>query len=225
MLTGAESDVSETDSFIEEVSEEVRRDRLYGYVRRYGWIAVVAVLLLVGGASYNEYRKAQVISAAQAKGDAILSALEKDPGADRLAELEGLDPSVQSSPVVAMLLAGEALEAEDPGAAADALQAVIDDAEQPQLYRDLALLKRVILTSNEVAPDARISTLSALTTPGSTFRVLAEEQIALAELEKGDREAAIARLRALLVDVEASQGLRVRAQQLIVALGEDVDPA
>ena len=36
--------VSDTDSFIAEVNEEVRREQLYGYLRKYGWIAVVAVL-------------------------------------------------------------------------------------------------------------------------------------------------------------------------------------
>ena len=43
--------MSETDSFIDEVNEEVRRDRLYAALRRYGWIAIVAVLAIVGGAA------------------------------------------------------------------------------------------------------------------------------------------------------------------------------
>ena len=45
--------MSNPDSFIREVTEEVRRDRLYGYVRRYGWIAALLVLLVVGGAAWN----------------------------------------------------------------------------------------------------------------------------------------------------------------------------
>ncbi len=51
--------MSDTDSFIDEVSEEVRRDRLYATFRRYGWIAILAVLLLVAGATWNEWRKGQ----------------------------------------------------------------------------------------------------------------------------------------------------------------------
>ena len=51
--------MSDTDSFIEEVSEEVRRDRLFKLMKRYGWIAILAVLLLVGGAAFNEVRKAR----------------------------------------------------------------------------------------------------------------------------------------------------------------------
>ncbi len=217
--------MSETDSFIEEVSEEVRRDRLFGYLRRYGWIAVLAIIVLVGGAAFNEYRKASTQAAAEAKGDAILSALEADGATGQLAAFDALEAELAESPVVAMLRANAALEAEDPAAAAAALQAVIDDADQPRLYRDMAILKHSILTAGETDPAERIATLSALTTPGGTFRVLAEEQIALAELQQGNRDAALERLRALILDTEASQGLRLRAQQLIVALGEDADPA
>ena len=50
--------MSETDSFIEEVAEEVRRDRLFKMFRRYGWIAALVVIVIVGAASWNEYRKA-----------------------------------------------------------------------------------------------------------------------------------------------------------------------
>ena len=47
--------MSETDSFIEEVSEEVRKDRLFAIMRKYGWIALLAVLLMVSGTAYREY--------------------------------------------------------------------------------------------------------------------------------------------------------------------------
>jgi hypothetical protein len=74
--------VSDTDSFINEVTEEVRREKLFGYLRRYGWIGVACVLLLVGGAAFNEYRNAQARDAAQATGDALLGALSlNDPSA------------------------------------------------------------------------------------------------------------------------------------------------
>lgn len=219
-----ERSVSDTDSFIDEVSEEVRREKLYGYLRRYGWIAILLVLLLVAGTSFNEYRKAQAKSGAEAKGDAILNVLEEDEGPSRLAAFAQLPEELQSAPVVAMLHASEALAAEDPDAAAQLLRGVIDDPDQPQLYRDIAVLKHTIITSETTDPAARIAALAQLTVPGGAFRTLAEEQIALAELDNGDRDAALARLRALLVDTETSQGLRIRAQQLIVALGASVEP-
>ena len=41
--------VSDTDSFIEEVTEEVRRDRLYKFLRKYAWVGILAVVTIVGG--------------------------------------------------------------------------------------------------------------------------------------------------------------------------------
>jgi len=216
--------LSNTDSFIEEVSEEVRRDRLFGYIRRYGWIAVAVVVVLVGGAAYNEYSKAQTRNAAQARGDAILTALEADDSPARAAALSGLDASGPTAPVIAMLHAAEAQVADDPATAAAALKAIADDASHARLYRDLATLKLAILTAGDTATEDRIASLQTLAVPGAPFRVLAEEQIALAEIDAGNTDAALTRLRGLLEDNEASQGLRLRAQQLIVALGGDVNP-
>ena len=216
--------MSQTDSFIEEVTEEVRRDKLFLLFRRYGWIAIVAVLALVGGAAYNEFTKAQARNAAQARGDAILAALKADDSAARAAALGSLSLQDQTAPVTAMLQSAEALASDDPDTAAQVLLSVAEDAEQPPLYRDLAALKHAILTASDTPPDQRIETLQPLARAGGPFRVLAEEQIALAEIESGEIDAALARLTALMEDTEATQGLRQRASQLIVALGGDADP-
>lgn len=77
--TGQEQEVaglSSPDSFIDEVTEEVRRDRLFAIFRKYGWIGVLAILLIVGGASYVEWQKARVVARAQAFGDAVLDATD-----------------------------------------------------------------------------------------------------------------------------------------------------
>ena len=82
--------MSDTDSFIDEVTEEVRRDRLFGYFRRYGWIPAVIVFALVGGTAYNEWSKAQVAQVAQARGDALLDALELEDEAEQAAALSAI---------------------------------------------------------------------------------------------------------------------------------------
>ena len=67
--------MSETDSFIDEVTEEVRRDKLFALFRKYGWIGIALVLVIVGGAAWTEWRKLTARSAAQSFGDAIVAAL------------------------------------------------------------------------------------------------------------------------------------------------------
>jgi len=212
--------LSNSESFIDEVTEEVRRDKLFAMMRKYGWIGVLIVVLLVGGAAVNEWMKARATADAQAAGDAILAAVETADPAARLAALDAIPAEGERKALLALIAAAEG---DDPAVAAEKLAVIAGDAGLPQIYRDLATLKRATLASGPLDPAARIAELGPLTAAGAPFRVLAEEQIALAELEQGDSAAAITRLQALLTDQEASGALRRRASQLIVALGASPD--
>lgn len=212
--------MSDTDSFIEEVSDEVRRDRLYGYLRRYGWIAILVIVLVVGGAAYSEYTKAQTEAKAQALGDAMLSALTLDGDAERAAALRTVEvDEPQSAAVLAFVTAGAEAQAGNTQAAIDALQSVVNSSELPLIYRQVATFRTLLLQSDTVDAETRRSGYSALAMPGVALRVLAEEQLALIDIEIGETDAAIARLQTLLLDPEASTGLQRRALQAIVALG------
>mgnify|MGYP001793399361 CR=1 FL=1 len=206
--------MSDTDSFIEEVSEEVRRDRLFNLLRRYGWIAAALVVLVVGGAAFNEYRKAADRTEAQARGDALLAALEQpEPG-------DALTAVASDGSVPALMLAAAALEEEgNYTAAADLLDqlAVMQDA--PAIYRDVATLKSVMLRSDTLSADDKRTRLAGLAVPGNPLRLLAEEQLALVDIEAGDLEAANARLDMIEADAETSVGLRARVGQLKLAVG------
>ncbi len=216
--------MSNTDSFIDEVTEEVRRDRLYGYLRRYGWIAVLAVVLIVGGAAWNEWRKAQAQAEARALGDGVLAALEAEEGAARAEALGQLAPgSADAAALVTLLRAAELGEAGETEAAVELLDSVATDGAVSQVYRDMAGFKALLHGSQTLEPAARRQGFEAMAAPGNPMRLLAEEQLALIDLETGDREAALARLNAILEDAEATAGLRQRASQLIVALGGSLD--
>lgn len=208
--------MSNPESFIEEVTEEVRRDKLFAALKKYGWIGVVGIIVIVGGTSINEWMKAQQQAAAEAAGDAILAA---DALADPAARLDALDAIVAEGDVSALVGLIAASDQTDPVAASDRLAAIAADSSLPQLYRDLAAFKRATVADSPLSVDDRVAALEPLTVPGGAFRVLAEEQIALAEVEQGKTEAAIERLQALMIDTEASQGLRQRVSRLIVSLG------
>ncbi|MEM6386731.1 MAG: tetratricopeptide repeat protein [Pseudomonadota bacterium] len=209
------------DSFISEVSEEVRRDRLFALMRRYGWIAILAIVVIVGGASWNEWRKSSAQAAAEEKGDAILRALQSETDASRAAALRNVVPSdaPNGAALLSLLQASASLDAEELDAATEALDQIVNDPSVPQVYRDVALLKRVLSFSETLTPNERIERLGPLLTPGNPFRLLAVEQRAFAEVEAGDTEAALSSLNGILADAEASEDLRRRARQLIVALG------
>ena len=213
--------MSNTDSFIDEVTEELRRDKAMAYLRRYGWIALLAVVLIVGGTAWNEWRKASDRASAEAFGDAVLAALENDAGAERMRALGQVPTTGAQSGLLQLLSAGEAMT-EDRGAALAALQAAAEDASLPEAYRQLAALKRVIAGGTDIPRDERAQVLAALSQPGQPMRPIALEQTALLELEQGNRDTAIEILTDLLAQSDVTETLRRRATQLVVALGGEV---
>lgn len=212
--------MSNTDSFIDEVTEEVRRDRLYGYLKRYGWIAGLVIVLIVAGAGYAEYNRAQARAQAQALGDAMLAGLSQDDDAGRATALAGVEAgTAEGAAVLAFMTAGVQADAGETAAAAQTLSGVAASADVPLIYRQVATFKALTLQSDTLDADTRRAGFAALAIPGVSLRMMAEEQLALIEIETGDPQAAIARFRSIMEDAEATSGLQRRALQAIVALG------
>ncbi|MCA3438955.1 MAG: hypothetical protein INF50_01215 [Rhodobacter sp.] len=209
--------MSNPESFIDEVTEEVRRDKLFGYFRRYGWIGVLAVFLLVGGAAYREYQLAAKQADSEAFGNAVLDALDRDDPAERSAALAAVDAPGQRRALLGLLQSSD--PETDKAAALAALALVAGDATLPASYRDLAVLRRVIVAGADLPAEERRALLNPIAEPGRPYRTLALEQLALLLVETGEPAAAITALEALRQDQEATPGLRRRAGQMIVALG------
>ncbi|KQB14413.1 hypothetical protein H9N28_04930 [Rhodobacter capsulatus] len=207
-----------TDSFIDEVTEEVRRDRLFAAFRKYGWIGVVAILGLVGGSAYVEWEKTQRQARAEAFGDGILSALETENPAEALAALPVSGPQ---GGMLKLLTAAQAAEDGKAEVALADLRAVAGDATLPDSLRQLARLKAVLVAGAAMGAEERAAELAALSAPGAPFRLMAMEQQALAALEAGDRDGAIAKAREIMAEDGVTSGLQQRATELIVALGGD----
>ena len=213
--------MSNNESFIDEVTEEVRREKLFGLLRRYGWIGVLAVLLLVGGAALFEWQRAQATARAEALGDAMLSAMEAE---DSVAALGAIAAQGDAEALRLMLIAAEALRAGDPPSARDALgQAAALPGIDP-LYADLARLKLLML-ADDMDPAERLAGFESLSLPGAAFRMPALEQIALLQVASGDLDPARETLAAILEDAALSPAMRSRAEALAEALADpEADP-
>ena len=212
--------MSDTDSFIEEVSEEVRRDRMFDLFRRHGWIAVAAVLLLVGGAAWNEWSRSQQQTQAEALGDAVVAALQLEDAAQRAAALQEIQSQTADGQAMVQLLSAAELTADNR--ASDALMqlaAIRDNDEVQSIYRQIAAFKFLVIPNSGSSVEDRQSGLEALISSGSALRVLAEEQLALLDIDLGNEADAVARLQRLLEDSEITPGLRRRVTQLITSLG------
>ncbi|WP_298847517.1 hypothetical protein [uncultured Ruegeria sp.] len=217
--------MSDTDSFIDEVTEEVRRDRVYLLLRRWGWVGVVAVVLIVGGAAFNEYRKSRDTAQAQDLGDSILAALSENDSDARASGLRNIEPtSPGGDAVLNMLLSASQVEAGSREDAVNSLKATAVQGDLPEIYRAIASFRALLLQSDTLSGADRRQQFEALAAPGAPLRLLAEEQLALIDVSEGNVDTALNRLQALRQDAEVSIDLQQRAAQLIVALGGEPEP-
>jgi len=216
--------MSNTDSFIEEVTEEVRRDKLYAALRKYGWIGILAVAAIVGGAAYSEYNKAQARAQAEATGDSMLAALQLDESVERAAALalvEVENPS--ASAIVSLMTAAEQSSAGETESANETLQSVANAQDLPLIYRQIASFKALGLSAAELPVEERRAGYEALSQPGNPLRLLATEQLGLIDIEVGDTAAALVVFQGIIDDSEATADLQQRSVQLMVALGAEPD--
>jgi hypothetical protein len=209
--------VSNNESFIDEVTEEVRRDKLFAMFHKYGWIGVVAVLGIVGGTAWTQWQNTRAEDRAQAFGDAVTDALDLGAAAERMAALQDVPATDEQAGLLGLMLSTDP-ESDRAGTLA-ALDSVAANPDMSPLYRDLAVLRRVIVAGADMPLAERRTALDAIAVAGRPYRALALEQLAILLIEEGDTDAAIAALTALLQDQDASAGLRRRAEQMIVALG------
>ena len=212
--------MSNPDSFIDEVTEEVRRDKLFATFRKYGWIGIALVALVVGGTAYREYSSAQEQARAQAFGDAVLEVVDLGGTEERAAAIAALPADAKQQAFVQLLLAADPKENRE--GALKALETLAADATQPQVYRDLAVLRRVMVAGTDIPVADRRAALEQIAIPGRAFRPVAQEALAYILIEEGKSDEAIEALRKLTQDQEAPATLRRRAEQMIAALGGTV---
>ena len=209
--------MSNPDSFIDEVTEEVRRDRLFRLFRKYGWIGVLVIVGLVGGTAWTEFSKSRDEARAQAFGDALTDALDQGTPDERREALAAVPSDAGQTAILNLILSSDA--AADKATKLAALDKVAADATLSPAYRDLAVLRLVLIAGADQPVADRRAALEGIAVAGRPYRVLANEQLAYLLIEEGKTDEAITALTALLQDQEASGSLRSRVAQVITALG------
>lgn len=213
---------NQNDSFIDEVTDELRRDRLFGIMRRYGWIVILAIVMIVAATAWREYGRAQDRAAAQAWGDAILAAeASGDPAAILAVDPQG---SAARAALGSHLAASARIEAGDIQAATEALQQLSADRPEGALA-ELAQLKLVMLSGQDMDPAERDEVLARLSRAGAPFELLALEQKAVALMGAGRPEDAITLIRQIQDRDGLTEALRRRLSEMMIALGVEPEPA
>lgn len=214
---------NQNDSFINEVTDDLRRDRLFGLFRRFGWIAMALVVALVVAVSLFEYNQIRDRTTAEGWGDAVLRA---EASGDPAAILQVDPDGSQGRRALAGLLAASGwIEAGGTDAAAQALEGVVTNENADSVLHDLAELKLVMLNGPAMNPSDRDAVLTRLSRAGAPFELLALEQKAVALVEAGRRDDALALIRQIQQKDGLSEALRRRLSEMMIALGAEPEAA
>ena len=219
-----------TETFVREVDENLRRDRLRDWFTEYGnWLiaAVVLFLAISGGLIWwNQHQEAK-------RGEQVeqLAQVYKDIGTGNVAkatsQLDALSDSgskaVRASAQFAK--AALALQQNDTKQAAAAYKAIAEDDGMPRPYRDAALIRQTALEFDQLKPDDVIARLAPLTKAGEPWFGSAGEMTALALLKQGKNQQAAQLFAAIAKDKSAPDTIRGRAAQEAGSMGIDISAA
>ena len=219
-----------SDTFVREVEENLRRDQLRDFSKKYaGWMIATVILFLAaaGGWIYWQDHRAKQSEKA-VEGLAEVFADSGKPGAVNLDQrLDALANSGSKAVRASALLARatEAIQQNDSKGAIGRYRQIAADSSLPQPYRDLALIRQTALEFDGMKPDQVIARLQPLAKPGTPWFGSAGELTAVALIKQGKNAQAGNLLAQISKDPKVPEAMRARASQLASTLGVDMNSA
>ena len=216
-----------SDTFVREVDENLRRDRLRDTAKKYsGWIIAAVVLFLAGSGGYiywRDYERKQNEKAVEQLAQ-VFTDVSKGQTQTAPARLDTLskDHSKAVRASAGFGRAAIAIEQNDPKLAIAKFRDMAEDKSLPKPFRDLALIRQTALEFDSLKPDEVIGRMQPLTKPGTPWFGSAGELTAMALIKQGKRAEAGRLFAAIARDEQAPDSLRGRAVQMASSLGVDV---
>jgi hypothetical protein len=218
------------ETFLREVDENLRRDQLRDFGKKYGgWIAagVVLFLLASGGFIYWQQYKVQ----RSEKQVEQLADIFNNIGAGNVGtapqQLDELSQSGSKAVRATALFAraAVALQQNDAKLAIAKYREVAGDSSFPQPYRDAALLRQTALEFDGLQPQEIVSRLQPLAKPGNPWFGSAGEMTAMALIKQGQKAQAAQLFVAIAKDKSVPDSIRARSVQIAASLGLDASSA
>jgi hypothetical protein len=217
------------ETFLREVDENLRRDQLRDFGRKYGWavgVAVVLFLLASGGFIYWQQYKLQRSEKQVVQLTEIFRNISSGNTAipQQLNELSNSgNKAVRATALFTR--AALALEKNDAKSATATYRSIAGDSSLPQPYRDVALLRQTALEFDSLEPQQVISRLAPLAKPGNPWFGTAGEMTAMALIKQGQKAQAAQLFVAIAKDKSVPDPIRARAVQIAGTLGVDASGA
>ncbi len=208
------------DSFIREVDEELRSERMRDFWSRYGKIVIgVAVAIVVITASYRGY-KFYMKYQAESAGDAFMAAVQLSQQKKQGEAIDALDQLAKTGPkayaaLARLRLASELAGKGDVERAIAAYDAIAASGGLDQTYQDIANLRAGMLLVDTGTQDDVKKRVEKLAAPGAPFRHSAREALGLAAWKAGDLKDAATSFNLVVEDQQAPSPLRGRANMML----------
>ncbi|MDP1028360.1 tetratricopeptide repeat protein [Sphingomonas sp. KR1UV-12] len=218
------------EAFLREVDDEVRRDQLTDFWKRWGlWVgvAVVAGLAAFGGWLFWQHRQAEVAGQEGEQLQAAYDALANGQAAKAGPMLTDLAGSSRGGyrALAKFSQADVLLRNNDLKAAAAKFAEIAGDTGLAQPFRDLALVRQTAAEFDTLKPQVVVDRLRPLAVPGNPWLGSAGEMVALAQLRLGQRGPAGQMFGQIARDEGVPDSIRQRAVQMASVLGVDAAPA
>jgi hypothetical protein len=218
------------DSFIREVDEELRSERMRTFWARYGKIVIgVAVAIVVVTAGYRGY-KYYMKTQAETAGDAFMAAISLSQDKKHDEAIKALETLASTGPesyaaLARMRLASELAGKGDAAGAVAAYDAIAANAKADQTYRDIAQLRAGLLLVDSGSLDDVKKRVAGLAAAGKPFRHSAREALGLPAWKAGLLEEAAKNFNMISQDQEAPGSTRGRANLMLDLIAGKGGPA
>ncbi|HEY7005532.1 MAG TPA: tetratricopeptide repeat protein [Sphingomicrobium sp.] len=219
-----------TETFVREVDENLRRDRIRDFFKENTALLIGAVVLFLaasGGAIWFQQHRENVAEQHVEQ----LAQIYKDIGTGKTSkvgqQLDDLSNSSSKAVRASALFtrAAFAVQQNDQKLAITTYKKIGDDGSLPQAYRDAALIRQTALEFDQLQPDQVIARMAPLAKPGSAWFGSAGEMTALALIKQGKKQQAGQLFATIAKDKDAPQSIRDRAIQIAGSLGVDASAA
>jgi hypothetical protein len=214
------------EAFLREVDENLRRDQLEGFAKRYGKWLIAALILFLAAAGGWIYWKSQQQKKSEAQSEELMAIYtdigngQSDKAKKRLQPLESSNIAIVRA--LALLTdAAIALEGNDRSTAIAKYKAIANDGDIPDPYRDLAIIRSTALEFDSIKPEEVVARLEPLTKPGNPWFGSAGEMTAMAYLKQGQKQKAGRLFASIAADKQVPDTIRSRAVQIAGTLGVD----
>ena len=213
------------DEFIQEVEEDLKRERQLELWRKYGKYAVSLALLAVITASavvgWGNYRQSQRYEQGLKFAEALDLAGAEKTGAAMTAFAKLAAEAGAGYAALARLQEAAVLAKVGDGAGAAAVyDQVITDSGANRIFRDLALILLALTIADDADPRALTGRLAPLTAKDNPWRHSALEVTALLHLRARDEARAREIFTTLADDTTAPRNMRARASEMLASLGK-----